>query len=93
MYGKRLNAVTFCQPCNSHAIYGLAIPAGANLERYGHADRTHHRIQDGGDQRLIAQQRRTAGATADFLGGTAHVDVNNLRAPVHVQPRRLGDDR
>jgi hypothetical protein len=59
MHGKRLNAVTFCQLCNSHAIYVLVIPPGANLERYGHADRTHHRLQDGGDQGLIAQQRGT----------------------------------
>ena len=56
MHGKRLNAVTFCQLCNSHAIDRLAIPTGANLERYGHAHRTHHSIEDGGDQRLIAQQ-------------------------------------
>ena len=89
MHGKRLNAVTFCQLCNSHAIYALVIPAGANLERYGHADGTHHRGQDGGDQGLVTQQRGTTGAAADFFCGAPHVDVDDLGAPVSIQPRGL----
>ena len=91
MHGKRLNAVTFCQLCNSHAIYVLAIPAGANLERYGHADGAYHRSQDGGDQGLVAQQRGTTGAAADFFCRTAHVDVDDLGASVSIQARGLRD--
>ena len=71
----------------------LAIPAGADLERYRHVDGPHHRIQDARDQRFIAAAAPNRTATADFLRRTAHVDVDDLRAQVDVHARRLGEQR
>ena len=50
----------------------------------------HRRLEDRGDQRLVAQQRGARVPVADFLRRAAHVDVDDLRAGVDVAPRRLG---
>ena len=68
-------------------------PAGAHLQRHRHAARrarSHHRLDDGDGQRLVAHQRRARPLAAHLLGRTAHVDVDDLGAAVDVVARGVG---
>ena len=72
----------------------FAVPAGANFQSHGHLrHRFHHRIQNAPDQYFVLQQRRTRHHVADFFGRTAHVDIDDLCAPVNVVPRGFGHHR
>ncbi len=90
MHGQRGDAAVFGDAGDQRAIAVVAVPPGADLERDRHVHRTDHRAEDAGDQVLIAHQRRAGPGVADFLGRTAHVDVDDLRTVVHVVAGRLG---
>ena len=62
------------------AVAVLGVPAGADLQRHRYAHRGDDGLEDLRDQRLVAQQRRAARASADLLGRAAHVQVDDLRA-------------
>ena len=50
-----------------------------------------HRLEQARDERFIFQQRRAAGLAAHFFRRTSHVDVDDLRAEVHVEARGFGE--
>src|SRR5512146_2212465 len=89
MHGQSLNATGRCDPGDGHRVAVLAIPTGADLERYGDGYSAHDRLENATHQRLTLQQRGAAELSADFLGRAAHVEVDDLCAEVHVDARRL----
>ena len=72
-----------------HGIAVLAVPAGAHLERDRHARGRDDGAEDPADQRFIAHERGARGTIADFLGGAAEVDVDDLGAELDVHARRF----
>ena len=71
----------------------LRVPPGAYLQRDGNIYRADHGIEYPANQRLILQQRGTRHHVADFLGRTAHVDIDDLRALRHVVASRFSHHR
>ena len=67
--------------------------AGADLERDGNVDRGDHCLENARDQRLVAEQRGAGEDVADLFCRAAHVDVDDLRAAVHVIARGVGHQR
>ena len=55
----------------------------------GTATARNHRAQDARDERLVGEQRRSGRGIAYLLGGTAHVDVDDLGAALDVVARRV----
>ncbi len=86
---QRLNPGGFGDFGDIHRIAVVLVPAGADFQCDGHIDGFDHRVQNLAHQFFILQQRRTGHHIADFLGRTAHVDVDDLRAMIHIVPRRL----
>lgn len=64
-------------------------PAQTGFEGNGNTRRTDDGFQNGGNQRLVLHQRATGLDVAHFLGGTAHVDIDNLRPKADVVTRRI----
>ncbi len=80
VHGKRLNTGAFSDARDLRAVAAPGAPAGADLERYGHAHGADHGLEQLSHERLIFEQRRATGLTAHFLRGTSHVYVDDLRA-------------
>ena len=80
VHGERADAGVLGDPGDRERVAVLRIRTRADLERHRHVDRAHDRVEDRGDQRLVAQQRRAGGDVADLLRRAAHVDVDDLRA-------------
>jgi hypothetical protein len=80
VHGQRLDAGEFRDARDAYAVAGGRLPAGADLERDRNLHGAHGRLEDGRDQRLVAQQRRACLLVADLPGRAAHVDVDDLRA-------------
>jgi hypothetical protein len=78
------------QPRNHDAIAFGGAPAGADFQSDRNADRRAHRGQDVRDQRFIAQQGRARRTVAHFLGGAAHVDVDDVGTEIGGAARGVG---
>ena len=89
VYRQSLNAAGFGDPGDADGIAILLVPTGAYLERDRHIHRADHRFQQLSHQRFILQQRGTGHHVANFLGRTTHIDVDDLRAVIHVVLRGL----
>ncbi len=61
----------------------------AYLQRNRHIDGANHRLEDAPNQGLVLQQRRARHHIAYFFGRTTHINIDDLRAPVDVEPRGL----
>src|SRR5665213_955804 len=70
----------FGNSCNARAILVIRIPACAGLQGHGRRDCLYNASQNARDQFLVLQQRGTRQSIADFLGGTTHIDVDDLGA-------------
>ena len=91
--GQHLHASGLGGARDHRGVPGRVAPAGAHLQRHGHALRfakPPDRLDDLQRERLVLHQRRTGPLVADLLGRTAHVDVDDLRATVDVVARGLG---
>jgi hypothetical protein len=91
MDGKGLDTAGFCDVCDVHCVAILFVPAGTDLQGDGHVHCTDHFFQYLCHQFLVLHQCRTGHHVADLLGGTAHVDIDDLCAVVHVVTRGLGE--
>ena len=87
MNGERPDAVVLGELRDAHTITIVTIPSRADLQRDRYAHRTDNGRENLGHQRLVLQQCGAAKLAADFFRGTAHVQVDDLRAEVHVQAR------
>ncbi len=90
VHGQSLNATALCDPGDRHSIARVAVPTCADLERHGDVHRSHDGVQDMRDERLVPQEGRAAQLAAHFLRRTAHVEVDDLRAEIHIDARGLG---
>jgi hypothetical protein len=68
------------------------VPAGAHLERDREVDRRDRGLHDAPGQVGFAHQRRAGGLVDHLLDRTTEVDVDQRRAAVGIEPRRLGHD-
>jgi len=71
------------------------IPAQPGLERHRHIHRAHHRLDQPQRMIRVAHQRRprraVSAGTCHLLGGTSHVDIDELCAATCDHARGLGD--
>ena len=74
---------------DGEGVAAFLVPAGTKLQRHWHRHRLHHRFQNATDQHLVAQQGRAGVGVAHLLGRAAHVDVDDLRAMVDIEARRI----
>ena len=72
-----------------HGVAGIIIPAKTNFRRDRHVHSVRHRGDAGGRLRHGTQERRTVAVFDDFRDGTAHVEVNDIRARLRDDLRRL----
>jgi hypothetical protein len=93
MHGKCLNSTTLGDTRDSHTITVRVIPTCADLERYGHAHCVHNGLENSRHQRLILQQGGAAEFAANFFCGTAHVQIDDLRALIDIETGRFGQRR
>ena len=84
MYCEHLYTGVFSQFRYAYCVAVAAIPARAYLESNGHTNRAHDGLNDACDQRFILQERGARHHVAHLLRRAAHVDVDDLRAFVHV---------
>jgi hypothetical protein len=82
--GERLDAAFFGDAGNSRPVAVLPIPAGSHLERYRHVDRGDDGVEDSRDKRFVLHQCRAGESPAHLLCRAAHVDVDDLGAPVNA---------
>src|SRR6516164_278417 len=87
--GERRNAAAFGDARDVDAVAVLPVPAGADLERHRHIDRTHHGIEDARHEGCVAEQRRTARAATDLFRRTSHVQIDDVGTECHVGARGL----
>ena len=90
VHRQRLDARILGAARNGDRVSGIGRGAGADLERDGDADGGHDSSKDGADQGLVGEQCRAGRRIAHFLGGAAHVDVDDLRPTLDVVARRVG---
>ncbi len=82
-------------PRDIRCVQAVMIPAEPGLERHRHIHRADNRLDQ--PQRVIRRahqrgaRRAVAARARHLLGGAAHVDVDNPRAPVRDHARGLGD--
>ena len=96
VHRDHLHTSVLCGQGNRQGVFMALTPAGAHLERdwdVGRSAGLHHRINDGQRQRFVLHERGSGPFVADLLGRAAHVDVNDLRATVHVEARGLRHHR
>lgn len=74
------DSTVFCDLRDSHSISALWGWSGADLEGHRHTDCLNDGIENVSHQRLVLQQGGAGSLIADFLCGTTHVDINDLRA-------------
>ena len=84
------DARVFRQPGNPQGILVFTVPARAKFQGDGHVDGGHHRVEDAGHQVFVLQQGRTAPVVAHLLHRAAHVDVDDLGAPLHIETGAVG---
>ena len=87
VYGQHGNAGAFGFLCQLHSIAALRRPAGAHLQRNGHPLRQascDNGFDDLQGQRFVLHQGRAGPFFAHFFGRAAHVDIDDLRAPIDV---------
>src|ERR1700678_2708348 len=90
---KCLNTVAFRYSCDANAVLVVAVPSGACFQCDRHSDRPYHAVQNSCNQLLVLQQGGSCQTIADFFCGAAHVDIDDLRAGIHVAALRLGHHR
>src|SRR5215813_4368221 len=87
--GERGDAAALGDARNIDTIAVFRVPAGADLERHRHIDRMRHGIEDACHEGWIGEQRRAARTATDFLRGTSHVQIDDVRPECHVGTRGL----
>ena len=90
MHCDHLHASPLSGEGQAHRIFVRLAPACAHLQGDRHAvgcAGSDHRLNNGQGQRLILHQCRAGPGVAYLLGGTPHVDVNDLGAAVDVVAR------
>lgn len=87
--GKGGNAAIFGDFGDGGQVLMVVVPTQTGFEGNGYARRLDHRLQNGGNQRLVLHQRATGLDVAHFLGGAAHIDVDDLRPESDVVTRRI----
>src|SRR5438552_566772 len=88
--GQQLHAAVFGDPRDLQSVLVVQVPPRAELQRDGYIHRTHYGLENAPDQGLILEKRGPGQGVADFLCRAAHVDIHDLRAPLHVEARGLG---
>ena len=76
---------------NRDRIARLERRSGADLERHRDVDGIDDRRHDRFGERLVRKQRRSRRDIADLFRGTAHVDIDHLRAARHVVACSIGE--
>jgi hypothetical protein len=61
-------------------VQGIVVPTEPRLQRHGHVDRRHHRLDQPERMVEVAHQRRAREPAHHLLGRAAHVDVDDPRA-------------
>ena len=88
--GRR--AGPFCPLGQFDGRKGIVVPSGTHF----HGDGNRHGLYDGGDDllrlRQILHQGRAFAVFDDLFDGTAHVDIDNIRAGLFDGYCRLGHD-
>ncbi len=90
MQGQQLHAAVFGDLRDHQRVLVARIPARAEFQRDGYIHRLHHGFENAPDQGLILEESGTGEGVADFFRRAAHVDVDDLRAPLHVVAGGLG---
>ena len=93
VHGEHLYAHLLEAAGQHHGVPVRVAPAGAHLQRDGHAVRgagLYHSLGNLHGQGLVLHQGRAGPFVADLLGRAAHVDVDDLGATVQVVARGLG---
>ena len=85
MQGQHRDATVLGDMRNRQRIAVLSIPSGTKLQGDRHVHRRHHRFEQRGHQRFIAQQCRATPVIADFFDRAAHVDVDDLGAAINIE--------
>src|SRR5712692_9162241 len=88
--GQQLHAAVFGDLRDVQSVLVAHVPTGAELQRDGYIHRLHYGLENMPDQGLVLEERGPGQGVADFLRRAAHVDVDDLRAPLHVEARGLG---
>ncbi len=87
VHRQSLNAAGLGDLCDLRPISRCVIPTSANLERHWHVHCANNRFENMGHERFVFEQRGATELPANLFGGTTHVDINDLRAEVHVEAR------
>src|SRR6516165_12372879 len=87
--GERRDTASLGNARDVDAVAVLAVPPGADLERYRHIHGSHHGIEDACDERCVAEQRRTARAPTHLLRRASHVQIDDVGTECHVGARGL----
>ena len=83
-------ARTFRDASDADCVFPPRVRAGAYLQRDRHIHGRNDRIKNRRDKRFVLQKCRTGRDIADFPGGAAHVDIDDLCAEFDVVSRRIG---
>ena len=87
VYGERLYAALLGDARNTERVLVLPVPTSTYLQGDRHVDCVYDRFQNSRHQRFIFHQCGTGIDFANFLGGAAHVDVDDVRAFIDVVTR------
>ena len=87
--GKGGDAAIFGDAGDGRQVFVVVVPAQTGFEGNGNVHRADDGFENGGNQRLVLHQRAAGLNIADFFGGTAHVDVDNLRPEADVVTRGI----
>lgn len=90
MHGKGRDSGRLCNMRNLNAVTVDGTRARANLERDRHIDSADYCVENTLHQLGVRQKSGTRQLVADLLGGTTHIDVNDLGATGNIVTGCIG---
>src|SRR5438128_8721226 len=81
-----------CEPRDLDRIHRAVVPAAADLDREGHADRLPQSAEDQQGGERVAHEGGALTLGDDLRDGAAHVEVDRVGAAGLEPSRRLGQD-
>src|SRR3989441_8944415 len=90
--GDRVDALALGEPRDLDRVHRAVVPAAADLDREGHADRLSQSAEDQQGGERVAHEGGALALGDDLRDGAAHVEVDRVGALGLEPPRRLRQD-